>query len=103
MVAASPADVGVPEPSFGDVPTHPEKVLDTLLNVLYPNKAGELARVIGVRRTTVHHHRSGFTSLTPEKIRSYAVAFNVPEGLFFLRPSEVLVWIGTVHPEWVDS
>lgn len=88
-----PNDVELPD-------SNASTVLDTILNQSGSISPTELAKRVGCSRSTVHHHRTGYTEPSPTQLKAYAEALGVPPALFFEHHMDALRWLMDHRPHY---
>ena len=78
----------------------PSKVLDAILNQAGAISPTELARQVGCSRSTVHHHRTGYTAPSMAQVQQYAKVLGVPPALFFEDHVSALRWLLENRPQY---
>ena len=92
-VTDSPLEADVPAPSAS-------RVLDAILNQAGAISPTELARTVGCSRSTVHHHRTGYTAPSMAQVQAYARVLGVPPALFFEDHVSALRWLLENRPHY---
>ena len=82
-----------PAPEEQRTVTTASKVLNAILNQEGAISPTELARAVGCSRSTVHHHRTGYTEPSPTQLKAYAEALGIPPALFFEHHIDALRWL----------
>ena len=79
---------------------HVPAVLRQFRNYWGTNDA-ELARLTGIKRTTLANKMKGMGSFSPGELQALAAVFGVPLDVLYQAPSDALRWV-LDHPETAE-